>query len=35
MINSTNRESFVVDKRHIVDAKVNRERKTVQCRIQI
>ena len=33
MINSTNWESIVVDERHIVDAKINRERKTVQCRI--
>ncbi len=33
MINSTNWESIVVDERHIVDAKINRERKTVQCRM--
>lgn len=33
MINSTNWESIIVDKRHIVDAKIDRDRKTVQCRI--
>ncbi len=33
MINSTNWESIVVDERHIVDAKIDRDRKTVQCRI--
>ena len=33
MINSTTWESIVVDERHIVDAKIDRERKAVQCRI--
>ena len=33
MINSTNWESIVVDERHIVDAKIDRDRKTVQCRV--
>lgn len=33
MINSTNWESIVVDERHIVDAKIDRDRKTVQCRM--